>query len=166
MAKEKKVAKEAAKVEAQGFVYLPYGEITNNMGYHYDLLIHEGYRPIWGTLSPRGDQYGKVKDVWNKEVIESWDFHPTDLGNGLKVIALDVTAFGSDRYRRTIDQYLDNSLHIKTVVITTEKVSCKWMIAKPLEGPYLAMKLRTQGSGKVLNTKWVAAKNNSETASK
>ena len=163
MKKKIAVTDKAVTVEAQGFVYLPQAEVTNDMQYHFDLLVKVGYKPIWATLQPRNDRYGKVQDIWAKEVIASWDFIPMDLGNGLKVIALDVTAFGSDRYRRTIDQYLDNSLHIKTVTIVTEKVPCKWMIAKPLEGPYLSMKLRTQSSGKVLNAKWVAMKNNSAT---
>ena len=163
MGKKKVVTEEAAKVEAQGFTYLTQSESLNDLDYHFTLLTKEGYKPIWATLQPRHDRYGKVQDTWDKQVVRSWDFIPMDLGNGLKVIALDVTAFGSDRYRRTIDQYVDNSLHVKTVTIVTEKVACKWMIAKPLEGNYLAMKRRTQSAGKVLNAKWAAMKNNSAT---
>lgn len=141
MAKVKKVKVEA-KVESGKFVYLPLGNATNNLDYWRLLARANSFNPLDVYLVPRKDSYGIVKDVWNKEIIASYDLSLVPVKDGINCIAFDVT--GIDRPRRTFDLYFDNISHIKTCTVTKDKASIKYLILKPLDNFYLSMKNRTQ----------------------
>ena len=146
MTKKAKAGKELAKVvkdEQKTFTYKPLGEATNNLIY-WRLLAHaNSFNPIDCYLVQRADAYGVVKDVWNKEVIASYDLSLAPVKDGINCIGFDVT--GIDRPRRTFDLYFDNISHIKTCTVVKDKVSIKYLILKPLDTFYRSMKDRTQG---------------------
>ena len=139
-----KVTKKAeSPTQEKAFTYKPLGEATNNLSYWRLLARANSLTPKDCWLLPRKDSYGVVKDVWDKQVIASYDvvFSPT-IG-GIECLAFDVS--GMERPRRTFDQWFDNISHIKTCVLTKDKVSTKWLICKPLSDMYRQMKDRTQG---------------------
>ena len=142
MKKVKKVKAEE-KVESRKFIYLPLGEATNNLNYWRLLARANSFNPLDVYLVPRKDSYGVVKDIWNKEIIASYDLSLEPIKDGIACIGFNVT--GQDRPRRVYDLYFDNISHIKTCMVTRDKASIKYLILKPLDGFYRSMKDRTQG---------------------
>jgi len=145
MAKTKAVkagAKEKG-MDEKAFTYKPLGEATNNLSYWRLLARVNSFNPIDCYLVQRADAYGIIKDVWNKEVIASYDLSMEPIKDGLACIAFNVT--GIDRPRRVYDQAFDNISHIKTCMVVKDKVSIKYLILKPLDKFYRSMKDRTQG---------------------
>ena len=138
----KQVTKEK-KMEEKAFTYKPLGEATNNLNYWRLLARANSFNPIDCYLVQRTDAYGVVKDVWNKEVIASYDLSMEPIKDGIACIGFNVT--GIDRPRRVYDQAFDNISHIKTISITKEKNTVKYLILKPLDNFYRSMKDRTQG---------------------
>ena len=138
----KQVTKEK-KMEEKAFTYKPLGEATNNLNYWRLLARANSFNPIDCYLAQRADAYGIIKDVWNKEIIASYDLSLEPIKDGLACIGFNVT--GIDRPRRTFDLYFDNISHIKTCSITKDKVTVKYLILKPLDKFYRSMKDRTQG---------------------
>jgi hypothetical protein len=140
--KVKTVNKEEVPYVPRKFSYLPLGEAMNNLDYWRLLARANSFTPLDGYLTPRKDHYGPVKDVWSKEVIASYDFSLTPVVGSIPVIAFNVT--GIDRPRRVYDLCFDNISHIKTIEVTKEKNKIKYLILKPLDKEFLAMKSRTQ----------------------
>jgi hypothetical protein len=138
-----KQATEEQKQEEKKFTYRPLGEATNNLPYWRLLARANSFSPIDVYLLPRKDSYGTVKDVWNKEVIASYDVSFEPVKGGLACLAFNVT--GIERPRRTFDIFFDNISHIKTCSITKDKATVKYLILKPLDSFYRSMKDRTQG---------------------
>ena len=118
-------------------------EATNNLSYWRLLARANSLTPIDCFLLQRKDAFGVVKDVWDKEVICSYDVVFTPTLGSIECIAFNVS--GMERPRRTFDQWFDNISHIKTCVLTKDKVSTKYLICKPLSDMYRQMKDRTQG---------------------
>ena len=142
MKKVKKVKAEA-KAESGKFVYLPLGNATNNLEYWRLLARVNSFNPLDVYLVPRKDSYGIIKDVWNKEIVASYDLSLEPIKDGIACIGFNVT--GIDRPRRVYDPAFDNISHVKTCVLTKDKVAVKYLILKPLDKFYLDMKGRTQG---------------------
>ena len=142
MAKVKKVKVEV-KEDSGKFIYLPLGQATNNLNYWRLLARANSFNPIDCYLVQRADSYGIIKDVWNKEIICSYDLSLVPVKDGINCIGFNVT--GIERPRRTFDLYFDNISHIKTCMVTRDKVSIKYLILKPLDKFYRSMKDRTQG---------------------
>lgn len=151
---EKKNAKKsgkAEKAENKSFSYLSLREATNNFTYMMNLARKENFSPKECYLVPRSDHYGPIKDVWNKEVICSYDLSFEPIKDGIKCIAFDVT--GQDRPRRVYDPHFDNISHIKICELSKDKSKTKYLILKPLQEKYLEMKTRTQERFKSLYEK-------------
>ena len=139
-----KVTKKAeSPTKEKVFTYKPLGEATNNLSYWRLLARANSLTPIDCFLLQRKDAFGVVKDVWDKEVICSYDVVFTPTLGSIECIAFNVS--GMERPRRTFDQWFDNISHIKTCVLTKDKVSTKYLICKPLSDMYRQMKDRTQG---------------------
>lgn len=150
----KKVEKKSGKVEKaedKNFAYLTLREATNNFEYMMKLARKENFSPKEVYLVARGDHYGPIKDIWNKEVVQSYDLSFEPVKSGIKCIGFDVT--GIDRPRRVYDPHFDNISHIKICEISKDKVRTKYLILKPLQEAYLSMKQRTQERFKSLYEK-------------
>lgn len=128
--------------QAKVFTFVSQKEATNNFVYFEKLAKFEGFVPIECYLTERSDQYGNIKDIWEKQVIRSFDFSLEPKQGAIKCICFDVT--GIERPRRIYDKHFDNLCHIKTVELAKEKSKVKYLVLKPLDGSFLQMKERTQ----------------------
>lgn len=130
--------KAEVKAETKVFSFLPLKEATNNLNYWRMLALKHGFAPLDCYLSPRSDTYGKVKDVWGKEIVKTYDFSLVKpKGESISCICFEVS--GIERPRRTYDPAFDNISHIKTL----QEKDHKYLILKPLADTYSAMKERT-----------------------
>ena len=139
MKKEKGIVKKEKGIEQKvEFSFLPLKDATNNLLYWAQLAKENNLEPVDCFLVKRSDHYGSIKDIWSKEIIASYDLSFQEKDGAVKAICFVVD--GIDRPRRLYDPLFDNISHVKIGMVDKKK----YLILKPLEGEYMAMKNRTQ----------------------
>jgi hypothetical protein len=145
--------KAQTKTSKKSFAFLPLEEATNNLPYLRQLLTHYhksknliATDPVTCYLMPV-NYGGDVKTVWNKETIQGYKVYFTPKEGAEEAIAVNQTAMQKPdltMVRLLTDWPLDILAHVLTYTQRDKAGMTKWIIFKPMTGPYLEMKKHTQ----------------------